>query len=288
MLMSLMVGTPAWAKTVVKDLSCSQYAFRLKRCAQETYVNRNDILKAGDKIWVKWNGCAITLLVNKQLLRLEYKDANKGKPYKITSKASSPRKSRWEILTSWWSDNLWGEPRDESNAIAATRSGNDNQLTIPLLNPLLKCKQQIVGTGKRLLYLGWSGKDNRSYTVTVKKGRRCKIGHNCWKTTTNQNFTSLEVDLKKGKYEVNVEGDGQSATGYFKVITSPPHFFKSPTTKTQKTGWALELLAHSKSKWMLEAYQHAAAASKSHFKDPARQIRVRLEEGQSISPPQQI
>jgi Ca-activated chloride channel family protein len=214
---------------------------------------------------------------------MEHKEDNK-RPYKI-SKPSPPSKShpRFSILTNWWNNDLWDSPSKRQNTIAAARSLRKKPLAIPLL----ACRQRIVGTGKRLLYLGWSGNNqSSSYTVTVKrKGTQCKIDNNCWKTTTNQSFTSLRVNLKKGIYEVNVEAGTQFTTGYFKVITSPSHFFEMPSTKEEQTEWALKLLTQSKCKWTLEAYQQVAAASISDNFVPARQLKVRLEEGLSISIP---
>lgn len=186
--------------------------------------------------------------------------------------------SRFDLMTQWWNNNLWGG-QDARNDIAAARSVRTSQLTIPLLSG----DQKIVGTGKRPFYLGWSGKDNQSssYIVTIKrKGSPCLIGRNCWEGTTSNNFIIFpELNLKKGHYVVKVTDGNQSTIGEFTVIASPPSFFPIQyLTEEQQIGWALELLTHGKYQWTLEAYQQVAGITD----EKAQQIKEKLAEGLTI------
>lgn len=197
-----------------------------------------------------------------------------GSRYYSTSKPF-PKRSRWNSLTKWWNDNLWGSREKEENDIAASRSVTDQQDI-----HMLKGEQKIVGAGNRLLYLGWIGKDNcSSYEVTVKrKGSYGFVG----KKTSTENFTSLSVNLKKGHYEIKVTKCGQSKKGEFEVITSRPNFFPNKDeklSKKERIGWALELLTEGKYQWSFEAYQQVAGIQ---YDEAARQLKIRLEEGMSI------
>jgi hypothetical protein len=144
-----------------------------------------------------------------------------------------------DILANWWNNNFGGDDPKKMHAIASSKNSSINSLTIPLLAK--DRSEKLVGTGKQLLYLGWIGKDNQSYTVTVKRENQwCLIDENCWKTTISSGTsTSIEVNLENGQYEVTVKAGSLEGTGSFSVIDSHSDM------KEQQKDWAIEQLVNN-------------------------------------------